>query len=164
MRGIALHRLDQVRDQVVALLELHVDIGKGLADALAQRYQAVVGAERQEHEDDDDAENDPAGRHGELLKGEEGGRSLDQIGAEREPRCRGEVRLGRIGNHPSSRQKGLTRLTFGNGGGGGLAPQNLESSLGMPVASESRAATLPASWMVFSFTGMSCRFPLSSST
>jgi hypothetical protein len=73
MRGIALHRLDQVRDQIVALLELHVDVGKGLADALAQRHQPVVGGEGKEHEDDDDAENDPAGRHGELLKGIEAG-------------------------------------------------------------------------------------------
>ena len=61
MRGVALHGLDQVRDQVVALLELHVDVGEGLADALAERDQPVIGAEREEHENDDDAENDPAG-------------------------------------------------------------------------------------------------------
>ncbi len=65
----------------MALLELHVDVGKGLADTLAQRHQAVVGAERKEGEDDDDAENDPAGRHGELLKGEEGGPRVYQIAA-----------------------------------------------------------------------------------
>ena len=64
MRGVALHGLDQVRDQIVALLELHVDVGKGLADALAERDQAVIGAEGEQHENDDDAENDPAGRHG----------------------------------------------------------------------------------------------------
>jgi hypothetical protein len=67
MRGVALHRLDQVRDQIVALLELHVDIGKRLVDALAQRDEAIVGGKRKKHEDDDDAENDPAGRHGKTL-------------------------------------------------------------------------------------------------
>ena len=44
----------------MALLELHVDIGKGLVDALAERDQPVVGAEREENENDEDAENDPA--------------------------------------------------------------------------------------------------------
>ena len=63
VRGVALHRLDQVRNQVVALLELHVDVGKGLADALAERDQPVVGRKCEKHEDDEDAENDPAGRH-----------------------------------------------------------------------------------------------------
>ena len=67
MRGVALHGLDQVRDQIVALLELHVDVGKGLVDALAERDQAVVGRKREKHENDDDAENDPAGRHGKQL-------------------------------------------------------------------------------------------------
>ena len=64
MRGIALHGLDQVRDQIVALLELHVDVGKGLADPLAQRDETVIGAEGKQHENDNDADNDPAGRHG----------------------------------------------------------------------------------------------------
>ena len=54
MRGITLHGLDQVRDQVVALLELHVDIGKGLADPLAERDQTVIGGEREENENDDE--------------------------------------------------------------------------------------------------------------
>jgi hypothetical protein len=45
MRGLALYGLDQVRDQIVALLELHVDIGKGLADALTERDQTVIRAE-----------------------------------------------------------------------------------------------------------------------
>src|ERR1044072_9469069 len=75
MRGVALHGLDQVRDQVVALLELHVDIGKGLADTLAERDEAVRRTERNQHDDDDDAENDPAGRHvGKLLWAAEAGK------------------------------------------------------------------------------------------
>ena len=67
MRGVALHGLDQVRNQIVALLELHVDVGKGLADALAERDQPIVGRKGEKHEDDDNAENDPAGRHGKKL-------------------------------------------------------------------------------------------------
>ena len=41
-----------------ALLELHVDIGKGLADALAERDQPVIGTEGEQYDNDDDAEND----------------------------------------------------------------------------------------------------------
>src|SRR6201999_2642214 len=81
MRRIALHRLDQVRNQIVALLELHVDIGKGLVDALAQRDQPVVGAEGEDDEDDDDAENDPAGRHGHAPDGWEGRSKARQMRA-----------------------------------------------------------------------------------
>jgi hypothetical protein len=65
--GVALHGLDQVRDQIVALFELHVDIGEGLADPLTERDQTVIRTEREQNEDDDDAENDPAGRHGKKL-------------------------------------------------------------------------------------------------
>ncbi len=60
VRGVALHGLDQVRNEIVALLELHVDVGEGLADPLAQGDQPVIGAEREENENDEDAENDPA--------------------------------------------------------------------------------------------------------
>ena len=42
MRGVALDRLDQVRDQVVAALELHVDPAPGLVDAVAQADHAVA--------------------------------------------------------------------------------------------------------------------------
>src|SRR5258705_5073985 len=67
VRGVALHGLQQIRDQIVALLELHVDVGKGLADALTERDQAVIGRKREKHENDDNADNDPAGRHGKEL-------------------------------------------------------------------------------------------------
>ncbi len=60
MRGIALHGFDQIRDQVVALLQLHVDVGKGLADALTERNQTVIRAERKQNENNEDADNDPA--------------------------------------------------------------------------------------------------------
>jgi hypothetical protein len=52
----------------MALLELHVDVGKGLVDALAECDQPVIGAERENHENHEDADYDPAGRHdGKLL-------------------------------------------------------------------------------------------------
>jgi hypothetical protein len=51
----------------MALLELHVDVGEGLADALAERDQPVIRAKREKNENDKDAENDPAGRHGNKL-------------------------------------------------------------------------------------------------
>ena len=37
---------------------------KAWLDALAERDQPVIGAEREKNENDEDAENDPAGRHG----------------------------------------------------------------------------------------------------
>ena len=72
MGGIALYRLDQVGDQVVALLELHVDVGEGLVDPLPHGDQAVVDHDRPDHEHDDDAEDDPGGGgHGEAPDGTE---------------------------------------------------------------------------------------------
>src|SRR3974390_431027 len=81
MRRIALHRLDQVRDQVVALLELHVDVGKGLVDALAECNQPVIRTEGEQHENDDNAENDPAGRHGVAPEGITTKSSLTKLAA-----------------------------------------------------------------------------------
>jgi hypothetical protein len=51
----------------MTLLELHVDIGKGLVDALAERDQPVIGAEGKQDENDNDAEDDPAGHGNKLL-------------------------------------------------------------------------------------------------
>ena len=42
MRGVALHGLDQVGNEVVPLAQLHVDVGKGLVDPLPHGDQAVV--------------------------------------------------------------------------------------------------------------------------
>ena len=65
MGGVALYRLDQVGNEVVALLELHVDVGEGLADPLPHGHELVVDHDDPQHEDDDHSENDPAGRgHG----------------------------------------------------------------------------------------------------
>src|SRR5882757_4048520 len=64
MRGIAFYSLDQIWNQVVSLFQLYVDIGEGLADPLTEGDKAVVCANREENENDDDAENNQAGRHG----------------------------------------------------------------------------------------------------
>src|SRR5450631_610310 len=61
MGGIALHRLHQIGDQVVALLKLDVDVGKGLIGSLPHGDQVVIDTDGPDHDDDNDAENDPAG-------------------------------------------------------------------------------------------------------
>ena len=71
--SIALHRLDQVGNEIVALLGLHVDVGEGLVDPLAQCNKPVVNHHDPERDQDDHAEDDPGdcGRgHGRLLAGE----------------------------------------------------------------------------------------------
>jgi hypothetical protein len=60
MRSVALYGLDEVRDQVMALLQLHVDVGEGLSDALIERDQSIIRREREENENDENANNDPS--------------------------------------------------------------------------------------------------------
>ena len=55
--GIALHRLDQVGDEIMALLELNVDIGAGLVAAARQGHQPVV---------DRNSDEQNAGKNGKL--------------------------------------------------------------------------------------------------
>ena len=69
----------------MALLELHVDVGKGLADALAERDEAVIRTEGEQHDNDDDAENDPAGRHDRQLLWDEETGKLDEKRGTRQP-------------------------------------------------------------------------------
>jgi hypothetical protein len=71
--GIALHRLDQVGNEIVALLGLHVDVEEGLVDSLAQCNKPVVNHHDPERDQHDHAEDDPGdcGRgHRRLLAGE----------------------------------------------------------------------------------------------
>jgi len=52
---VALHDGDHVGDEIVAALELHVDIRPGVVAQLAQPNQAVEGEDRPaDHEDADD--------------------------------------------------------------------------------------------------------------
>ena len=55
MLHVALGRLDQVGDQVVAALELHVDLGERVLEAVARTDQAVVHRNHEpDGEDNDD--------------------------------------------------------------------------------------------------------------
>jgi len=46
MRGIALHRVDQIGDQVMPLAQLGVDIGPTLPDILPQPDEPIVNQDR----------------------------------------------------------------------------------------------------------------------
>jgi hypothetical protein len=69
---VALHRLDQVGDQVAALLQLHVDIGEGLVDVLTQRDQPVVDPEQDQDDDDGDDDQDDGGHGSPPVEGDLG--------------------------------------------------------------------------------------------
>jgi len=64
---VALGGLDEVRDQVMAALELDVDLGEGVAEGVPQRHEAVVHADdddgQDEQADEQDAEEDEEGSH-----------------------------------------------------------------------------------------------------
>jgi hypothetical protein len=53
VRGVALDRLDQVRDQVVAPLELDVDLRPRRLHLVALADQLVVGRDRPDSQDDE---------------------------------------------------------------------------------------------------------------
>jgi hypothetical protein len=59
MGRVALHGLDEVRDEVVPLLQLHVDVGEGLRDPLPERDEPVIGHDAVEDDRNDDREKDP---------------------------------------------------------------------------------------------------------
>jgi hypothetical protein len=58
---VALDRLDQVGNEVVALLKLDVDVGEGLPAALPQRNKAIVGHGKPQAQQHENCEDDPAG-------------------------------------------------------------------------------------------------------
>ena len=60
---ISAHRLDQVRDEVAATLELDVDVRPAGVRFVAQPDEAVVADHRQHEDEGDDAEDDPDPEH-----------------------------------------------------------------------------------------------------
>lgn len=66
MRSIALDDLDQVRHEIVALLELNVDVAEGLTAAMAQGDKPVGGQGRPNTGHDDDYPAD--GGHFDLVE------------------------------------------------------------------------------------------------
>ena len=56
---IALDGVDQVGDQVVAALELDVDLGPGFLGPVSRRDQPVVGQDEPKDDQDDDPDDDP---------------------------------------------------------------------------------------------------------
>src|SRR6185437_15173831 len=56
---VSLRGLHQVRNQVVAACELHVDLSEGVLEGVACRDQAVVGGNEDNHGRDDDQQNYP---------------------------------------------------------------------------------------------------------
>ena len=55
---VAFGGLDEIRDQVVAALELHVHLGKGVFTGVAQRDEAVVNADAPDGGDDEGTDDD----------------------------------------------------------------------------------------------------------
>ena len=68
--GVALHSFDEIGDQVVAALELDVDVGPGVVALDLEANEAVVHADAEEHQQDEDDENDNA-RHKQTSRGPE---------------------------------------------------------------------------------------------
>ena len=61
---VALHALDEVRDEVPAPLELHLDLRPRVVDAVALLDEPVVQRDEQERDDDDQRDDDENPDHG----------------------------------------------------------------------------------------------------
>ncbi len=59
MRRVALHGLDQIGDEIVALLQQHVNIGEGFAAMLSHVNKTIVGEQHPDREDNDCRDNNP---------------------------------------------------------------------------------------------------------
>ena len=70
MLHVALGDLDEVGDEIVAALELDVDLGECVLEAVAQGDEGIVDAGDPQAEDDNegeqDAKNDEDGCHGRM--------------------------------------------------------------------------------------------------
>ena len=67
MGSVPLDGLHEIRDEVGALLELHVDLRPAVFDAIAQCDQTVVGGHSPQHYQDDDNECNNAEYHVKIL-------------------------------------------------------------------------------------------------
>ncbi len=54
-----LDRIDEIGNEVVAALQLDIDLRPGIAHFLPAGNEAVIDADDDEHRDDDDTQNDP---------------------------------------------------------------------------------------------------------
>src|SRR6266508_1133445 len=72
MGGVALDGLDQVGDQVVTALELHVDLAPRVVDMVPPPNQAVVDQHGHDQQHDDDRHDDEGGGHGQSFHAPEG--------------------------------------------------------------------------------------------
>ena len=61
MAHVALDGFDQVRNQLVAAFELHVDLGEGIPEAVPGDHQPVVDAHEPEREQQPDAQKHEQG-------------------------------------------------------------------------------------------------------
>jgi len=64
---VVLDGLDEVGDEVVPALELHVDLAPGVVDLVAPAHQAVVDAGEDDPQDDEDHDDDDDRDHPRLL-------------------------------------------------------------------------------------------------
>jgi hypothetical protein len=60
MGSVAFHGLHQIGNEIVALLELHVDVGESLVGPAAQGDHGVVGRDQIDRDRGDDRQQDPA--------------------------------------------------------------------------------------------------------
>jgi len=61
--GITLHGFDEIGDEIVAALELHIDVRPGVVASDLQPDQAVVHRDGEDHQENEDSQNDET-RHG----------------------------------------------------------------------------------------------------
>ncbi len=58
VRGITLHRLDEIGNEVMSLAQLDVDIGKTLVDPLPHGHEAVVDSDDPQDDDNNYGQDD----------------------------------------------------------------------------------------------------------
>ena len=99
VRRVALDRLHEVRDEVVAAAELHVDLGPRVVHTVAQADELVVDEDDRQREHDDDDDGDDRDGHGATLRHSAAG--VRRVAAAPARPCR--LRRGRAGDRTSRR-------------------------------------------------------------